>query len=59
MARLRELLIVATKSPQAKAFFANSATESWTSTPSELSQFQTAERAQGGLAVKAAGIEPE
>jgi tripartite-type tricarboxylate transporter receptor subunit TctC len=59
VARLRELLIAATKSPHAQAFFANSATEPWTSTPAELSQFQAAERTKWGVVVKAAGIEPE
>lgn len=57
--RLRELLVNATRSQHARGFFANSATEPWTSTPEELGRFQASELGKWGRVVKAAGIEPE
>ncbi|ALD90423.1 ABC transporter substrate-binding protein [Cupriavidus gilardii CR3] len=58
-ARLRQLLIAAVDSPGARAFFRNSATQAWTTTPSELRAFQNAEIQKWGRVVKGAGIEPE
>nr|WP_094845098.1 tripartite tricarboxylate transporter substrate binding protein [Bordetella genomosp. 9] len=57
--RLRALLINATRSEHARSFFANSATEPWTSTPEELVRFQASELEKWGKVVKAAGIQPE
>jgi tripartite-type tricarboxylate transporter receptor subunit TctC len=59
VARLRELLVNATKAPAAKAFFDSTGAEAWTSTPEELAKFQGAEAQKWGKVIKAAGIEPE
>jgi len=59
VARLRELLVNATKAPAAKAFFESTGAEAWTSTPEELAKFQGAEAQKWGKVIKAAGIEPE
>jgi len=59
VARLRELLVTATKAPAAKAFFDSTGAEAWTSTPEELAKFQGAEAQKWGKVIKAAGIEPE
>lgn len=59
IARLRELLVVATKSPAAKTFFDNGGSEAWTTTPDELAKFQAAETQKWGKVIKAAGIEAE
>ncbi|TMH00213.1 MAG: tripartite tricarboxylate transporter substrate binding protein, partial [Betaproteobacteria bacterium] len=59
VARLRELLVNATKAPAAKAFFESTGAEAWTSTPEELAKFQVAEAQKWGKVIKAAGIEPE
>ncbi|MDT7520395.1 tripartite tricarboxylate transporter substrate binding protein [Rhodoferax sp. TBRC 17660] len=57
--RLNELLAAATKSPAAKAFFENSGSEAWTSSPEELAKFQVSETQKWGNVIKAAGIEAE
>ena len=60
VARLRELLVAGTKSAPAKAFYASTGTEAWTTTsPDELARFQAAEAQKWGRVMKAAGIEPE
>ena len=59
VARLRELLVNATKAPAAKAFFDGSGAEAWTTTPEELAKFQVAETGKWGKVIKAAGIEAE
>lgn len=58
-AKLRQLLVKAVGSDGAQAFFRNSATQAWTTTPDELRQFQAAEIQKWGNVIKAAGIEPE
>lgn len=57
--RLNELLAAATKSSAAKAFFENSGSEAWTSSPEELAKFQVSETQKWGNVIKAAGIEAE
>jgi tripartite-type tricarboxylate transporter receptor subunit TctC len=57
--RLRELLVAAARSPQAKSFFDTSGAEAWTTTAAELGSFQAAETTKWGKVIKAAGIEPE
>ena len=59
VARLRELLVNATKAPAAKAFFEGSGAEAWSTTPEELAKFQAAETQKWGKVIKAAGIEAE
>jgi tripartite-type tricarboxylate transporter receptor subunit TctC len=59
VARVRELLVNATRSAAAKAFFAGSGAEAWTTTSDELAKFQASETAKWGRVIKAAGIEPE
>jgi len=59
VARLRELLVNAVKSPAAKNFFDASGAEAWTTTPDELAKFQAAETLKWGRVIKAAGIEAE
>lgn len=59
VARLRELFVNATKSPSAQSFFKTTGIEPWTTTSSELAQFQAAESAKWARVIKAAGIEPE
>ena len=59
VARLRELLVNATKAAAAKSFFDSTGAEAWTSTPEELAKFQAAEAQKWGKVIKAAGIEPE
>jgi tripartite-type tricarboxylate transporter receptor subunit TctC len=59
VARLRELLVNATKAPAAKAFFDGSGAEAWTTTPDELAKFQAAEALKWGKVIKGAGIEAE
>ena len=59
VARLTELLHNAVKSPPAKAFFDNTGSEAWTTTPAELAAFQAAETLKWGKVIKAAGIEAE
>jgi tripartite-type tricarboxylate transporter receptor subunit TctC len=57
--RLRELLLDASNSAPAKAFYQGAGVEPWTTTPEELSKFQAAETVKWGKVIKAAGIEPE
>jgi len=57
--RLRELLIAATKSPAATAFFAATGTEAFTTTPAGLAKFQLDEAHKWGKVIRAAGIEAE
>jgi tripartite-type tricarboxylate transporter receptor subunit TctC len=57
--KLNELLTRATASAGAKAFFAASGSEAFTTTPDGLAQFQAAETRKWGQIIKAAGIEPE
>jgi tripartite-type tricarboxylate transporter receptor subunit TctC len=59
VARLRELLVNATKSAAAKQFYETAGAEAWTTTPEELAKFQQAETQKWGKVIKAAGIEPE
>jgi len=59
VARLRELLVSATKSAAAKAFFDSTGSDAWTTTPEELAKFQIAESSKWGKVIKAAGIEAE
>jgi tripartite-type tricarboxylate transporter receptor subunit TctC len=59
VARLRELLVNASKSAPVKAFFDASGAEAWTTTSDELAKFQLSETAKWGRVIKAAGIEPE
>lgn len=59
VARLRELLVAATKAPAAKSFFEGSGAEAWTTTPDELAKWQAAETQKWGKVIKAAGIEAE
>jgi tripartite-type tricarboxylate transporter receptor subunit TctC len=59
VARLNELLIAATQSPAARAFFESSGAEAFTTTPEGLASFQRSETLKWGKIIKAAGIEPE
>jgi tripartite-type tricarboxylate transporter receptor subunit TctC len=59
VARLRELLINANKSPSAQQFFQTTGIEPWTTTPAELAKFQASESAKWARVIKAAGIQPE
>ena len=59
IARLRELLVTATRAPAAKSFFEGSGAEAWTTTPEELAQWQASETQKWGKVIKAAGIEAE
>ena len=57
--RLNELLLAATRSAAAKAFFDASGAQAAGSTPDGLAKFQAAESQTWGRVIKAAGIEPE
>lgn len=57
--KLRDLLVHAVGGKQAASFFQMTATQSWTTTPSELAAFQKAESEKWARVIKAAGIEPE
>jgi tripartite-type tricarboxylate transporter receptor subunit TctC len=59
VARLRELLIAATKATPAQSFFNGSGSEAFVTTPAELAKFQAAESQKWARIIKAAGIEPE
>ena len=59
VARMRELLVNATKGAAAQTFFKSTGIEPWTTTPAELAKFQAAESAKWAKVIKAAGIEPE
>lgn len=58
-ARLRELLVAATRGAASKTFYDTSGVEAWTSTPEELAKFQSDETQKWGRVIKAAGIEAE
>jgi tripartite-type tricarboxylate transporter receptor subunit TctC len=49
----------AMKSPSATAFYTNSGTEVFVTTPDDLAKFQNAESRKWGEIVKKAGIEKE
>ena len=57
--KLHDLLVAATKSASAKAFYESSGTDALVSTPEELAKFQTAESRKWGGIIKAANIQPE
>lgn len=57
--QLNTLLGNAVQSNGAQAFFSQSGSEAWTSTPQELAQFQTEETKKWGAIIQAAGIAPE
>lgn len=57
--QLRALLVKATQSTAAQAFFTRSGVMAWTSTPEELAQFQAEETAKWGQVIRGAGIAPE
>ncbi len=59
VAKLNELLIAATRSATAKAFYETTGTDPAVSTPGELAQFQAAESQKWGRIVQAAKIQPE
>jgi len=59
IARLRELLVNATKSAPAEAFFKTSGIDAFVTTPEELAKFQAEESAKWSRVIKKAGIEPE
>jgi tripartite-type tricarboxylate transporter receptor subunit TctC len=59
IARLRELLVAATKAAPAQTFFATTGLEALVTTPEELAKFQAAESEKWGKVIKAAGIQPE
>jgi len=59
VARLQKMLVAATKSASAKAFYENTGTENVTSTPEELAKFQAAESQKWHKIITAAGIEKE
>jgi tripartite-type tricarboxylate transporter receptor subunit TctC len=59
VARLHDLLVNAVKTPAAVAFFQNSGSQPFTTTPEGLAKFQAGESRKWGTVVKAAGIEPE
>jgi tripartite-type tricarboxylate transporter receptor subunit TctC len=57
--RLHEMLLKATRSAPARAFYESSGCEAWTSSPEELARFQRDEAQKWGRVIQAAGIEPE
>jgi tripartite-type tricarboxylate transporter receptor subunit TctC len=57
--RLNELLAVALKTPQIKAFFDTSGGEPFPTTPEQLAKFQLDETQKWGRVIKKAGIQPE
>ena len=59
IARLRELLVNATKSAPAEAFFKTSGIDAFVTTSEELAKFQAEESAKWSRVIKRAGIEPE
>ena len=59
IARLRELLVAATKAAPAQNFFATTGLEALVTTPEALAKFQAAESEKWGKVIKAAGIQPE
>ena len=59
VAKLHDLLVAATKSASAKAFYETTGTDPLASTPEELAKFQSAESQKWGRIIKAANIQPE
>lgn len=59
VARLRELVIGATRSAPAEKFFKTTGIEPWTTTSADLARFQASESAKWARVIKAAGIQPE
>ncbi|MDD5332737.1 MAG: tripartite tricarboxylate transporter substrate binding protein [Rhodoferax sp.] len=59
VAELNKLLLQATRSAGATAFYQSTGTEVYTTTPAELGKFQQAESQKWGRIIKAAGITPE
>jgi len=59
VARLRDMMVAATKSESAKKFYESTGTDVATSSSDELAKFQAAESAKWGKIVKAAKIEAE
>ena len=59
VAELNKLLVQATRSAGATAFYQSTGTEVYTTTPAELGKFQQAESQKWGRIIKAAGIAPE
>jgi tripartite-type tricarboxylate transporter receptor subunit TctC len=59
VSRLNELLVAATRSTPARAYYESSGVEAWSTTSDELAKFQAADTVKWGKVVKAAGIEPE
>jgi tripartite-type tricarboxylate transporter receptor subunit TctC len=59
IAKLRELLVNATNSAPAEAFFKTSGIDAFVTTPEELAKFQADESAKWSRVIKKAGIEPE
>ena len=59
MTRLNELLVAATRSAPARAYYESSGVEAWSSTSDELARFQATDTLKWGKVIKAAGIEPE
>jgi tripartite-type tricarboxylate transporter receptor subunit TctC len=59
VAKLRELLVAASKSDSAKKFYEGTGTDAVTSTSEELAKFQAAEAGKWGKIIKAAKIEAE
>jgi tripartite-type tricarboxylate transporter receptor subunit TctC len=57
--RLNELIVAATRSAPARAYYESSGIEAWSTTSEELGKFQAAETLKWGRVIKAAGIEPE
>ena len=57
--RLNALLVAATKSATAKAFYESTGTEAATSTSDELRRFQAEESQKWGRIIKTANIQPE
>ncbi len=58
-ARLNQLLGQAVGSAAAKSFFEMSGSDPWTTSQTELAQFQATETTKWGQVIKAAGITPE
>lgn len=57
--KLNAMLVAASRSASAKAFYEGTGTEAATSTPDELAKFQAAESQKWSRIIKAANIQPE
>ncbi len=57
--KLHDLLVAATKSPSARAFYESTGTEPIVSSPEELAKFQAGESQKWGRIIRAAKIQPE